>query len=850
MSFTASNRPPISRIEIRRAERQLWVEGSAAKLGARAFDVLLALYDRRDRPVAKNELLDVVWPGVVVEENNLQVQISTLRKLLGPAAITTIPGRGYQFTASGVVGADAVADRMRDVMSSAAPWPAEAERTPFTGNLPDDLPPLFGRDGDLAVLRALVDRHRLVSIVGAAGIGKTALAQALAHGERAAFDDGVWLIELAPIGDAALVVPTVADPLALQLGADAQPKDLAERLRGANCLLVLDNCEHLLQAVAELVQALLRHAPGVRVVVTAQEPLKLADECVHRLDGLALPVDGDAADVHSAGAVALFEARARAADPRLVIDEHNLPTVIDICRQLDGLPLAIELAAARAPLLGIDGLRARLGERLRLLTAGHRLALRRHQTLRAALEWSHGLLTPAEQAVFRRLGVFVGSFDLERAQQVAAGDGLDAWSVLDHLGALVDKSLVMALSGEPPRYRLLESGRAYALEKLHEAGETEATMERHLQAMRALFERGGAELWGVPGDVLRDRYGVDLDNLRAALDWAARDGTEGDALVALVGASWWIWFGALAPEGQRRCAQAMSRILLTTPKRCAARLLLGYAYVAHPRASPVEIDAIERGIGLCRELGDRHGLYFGLSVLVFRLAKLGRLDDAWRATNEACALRSDDLPPGLLARLLTPRAHLHAMRGDYDAAVADKLAALHAYERLGDEHGIRVARSNVVDIVLAAGDLPEAVRRGREDVAALRRGSRAHLLDCAGSFINLTAALTRIGKLAEAQQVAREGLPLLQQRARTYLALDPVALLALRLGRADDAARALGRSRAVIGASGDAREVNEQRAHDDALAGLQRAFVPDELQRLFAEGAVLTDDDAARRAVG
>lgn len=533
----------------------------------------------------------------------------------------------------------------------------------------------------------------------------------------------------------------------------------------------------------------------------------------------------------------------------MVVNEHNLPTVIDICRKLDGLPLAIELAAARVPLLGIDGLHARLGERLRLLTAGHRLALRRHQTLRAALEWSHGLLTPAEQAVFRRLGVFVGSFDLAGAQQVGADEGIDAWSVLDHLGALVDKSLVMAQSGDPPRYRLLESDRAYALEKLHEAGETDATMERHLQAMCALFEEGDALHWRVPDDALRDRHAADQDNLRAALDWVAHDCARADAHIALAGASWWIWSGASLVEGQRRCALAISRIGAITPKLHAARLLLGYTMAAHPLASPTEIDALERGIALYRELGDRTGLYFGLCLAAYRFNKAGRVNDAWRAAEEAQALHGDDLPPGLPPRLLMSRAHLHAGRGDFAAAAADKLASLRAWERLGDELGVRIAHDNVADLALARGDVQEAVRLGRENAAALRCGPRARMFECAASFSNLSGALTRAGELGEAQQMARESIPLLQRRGWLFIPLDIFALLALGLGRQADAARVLGRSRKVLGGSRGARDINEQRAYDDVLAALQRAFASNELEQLFAEGALLSDEEAARTAI-
>jgi tetratricopeptide (TPR) repeat protein len=425
---------------------------------------------------------------------------------------------------------------------------------------------------------------------------------------------------------------------------------------------------------------------------------------------------------------------------------------------------------------------------------------------------------------------------------------LDAWSVLDHLGALVDKSLVMAQPGDPPRYRLLESGRAYALEKLQEADETEATMERHLQAIRSLFEQSHALLWNVPDQVLRDRHVADLDNLRAALDWAARDGADADALVALAGASAWIWAGARAPEGERRCALAMSRIAATTPKPLAARLLLGYIRVSHPKASAFELEVVERALALCREINDRRGLYLGLTQSVFQFSKLGRLDEARRAADALQRLQIDDLPPGLLARSLTMRAHLQAAQGNFDAAAADKLATLRIYERWGDERGVRMARANVADMALACGQVEEAVRLGREHVASLRRLPRVHLYDHAASFGNLSTALTRAGELSEAQQIAREAIPLLEGRGWTRLHLDNLALLALKLGRAADAARTLGRSRAVL--SGDTREINEQRCHDDVLAGLRSAFTPDEVERLFAEGAVLSDEEAAYLAVG
>ncbi len=260
---------------------------------------------------------------------------------------------------------------------------------------------------------------------------------------------------------------------------------MAAVLAPLRLLLVLDNCEHVTDEVAAFVEAACAAAPGVRVLATSQETLKVADEHVYRLGVLPLPQGDAPGEAMRAGAVELFAARAQAVAPHFVLGPDNVDAIVEICRRLDGIPLAIELAAARVPLLGVEGLRSRLDERFNVLTAGARAVLRRHQTLRATLEWSHGLLTADEQRVFRRLGVFAGSFTLEAAQHVARDAQIDGWAALDHLGALVDKSLVLAEGDPVPRYRLLETTRAYALERLGEAGETEATLRLHAEALLA-----------------------------------------------------------------------------------------------------------------------------------------------------------------------------------------------------------------------------------------------------------------------------------------------------------------------------------------------------------------------------
>ncbi len=519
------------RFELQPHQRRLLVDGQPASVGARALDMLILLARRNGELVSKRELMDEVWPGLVVEENNLAVHISALRKLLGNATIATVPGWGYRFTAT-VERAQALPP---DVAPSPAPMPAT--RTLRT-NLPAELPPLFGRERDLQALGVMVDSAPLVTVVGAGGIGKTVLARQVLQARRTAYPQGVCWVELGAVTDAAQLPGAVMAALGVEGGAGDPEAALLAAVAPLKMLLALDNAEQLAGDIAQLCQRLGDAAPGLHLLVTSQAPLKLATEHVYRLDTLAVPaVPMPAAEALAFGAVALFVERARAADARFMLDDAQVGKVVELCAALDGLPLALELAAARAPMLGLQRLAASMDERLKLLTRSRdRAAPARQQTLRAALEWSHGFLDEREQSVFRRLGVVAGSASLDLVQQLVSDDtGVDEWEALDALGVLVDRSLVAVVGADPqaePRYRMLESQRAFALERLQLAGELACTQQRHAQAVARQFEgrwvdRDNGKLSFADWQA---HLAPDLDNAREAIAWAQQ---AGDAACAL-----------------------------------------------------------------------------------------------------------------------------------------------------------------------------------------------------------------------------------------------------------------------------------------------------------------------------
>lgn len=824
------------------AQRSLSRGGQALTLGGRAFDLLVALVERSGRLVGKDELLDAVWGRAVVEEGNLHVQVSALRKLLGAEAITTIPGHGYRFNLPLAAAAEpAAAGRV------AAPAPD----TP-SGAL------LFGRDADLATLLGLLASHRLVTVVGPGGIGKTRLARAAMAAQQTRYADGAVLVELAALNDAAMIPGAIAGALQLPLpGAKDPLQALVAALRPLRVLLLLDNAEHLVDAVADVVQALLRDDGPLQVLVTSQLPLKVSGEQVLRLGGLAVPEAAagapELAQALRCGAVALFNDRVQAADRHFRLDEHNVALAIDICRQLDGIALAIELAAARVPLLGLQGVSQRLDERLRLLRSGSRSAPSRQQTLQAAMDWSHALLTADQARVFRQLGVFAGGFTLALAAPLLQLPGLDEWAGIDLLADLVDRSLVAvdgnhlthASAGAAPRYRLLETGRAYALAKLQAAGETADARRRHAEAVQALFETAYADCWQLPEAEFLARYEAELDNLRAAFDWAL----QADPLVAiaLAGASSRLWRGlSLHPEALRRCAQAVALIDDTTPPARAARLWEATAQLSGEIASPDSRAAAQRALALYREAGDRRGEYLALAHLAFSYR--AATPEAEAAFARMRTLEDPAWPPALRLYGCKVEGGLASDAGRLVEAKAAQQTRLALATAAGVARDVNAALGNLADLALMAGDAAGAVRLGRE---LLQRLGRRQMATRAIALGNLLLALLAQGALAEARQVQAEFVAVVRQLDHMFVmyTADAMAGLAAAEGRWAAAAQLMGYADAAYAAEGQPREPNEARAREAAWALLQAQGDAAALAAGLAAGAALQPADVCALAL-
>lgn len=832
--------------ELRPVERQLRRDGRPLQLGARAFDLLLALVAERGRLLTKDQLLDRVWPGLVVEEANIQVQVSALRKALGAQAIATVPGIGYRFAMA------------LDDDAAAAPSAAIAANDASTAraSLPLPLDELIGREADLRALDALMAASRLVSIVGAGGIGKTTLALAWAQAQRDAQAGSVWWIELAALTAPERIAPTVAAAMRLGLGEAHDEADsvqsVVRALASRDGLLVLDNCEHLVQGAARLVHAVLATAAGIRVLATSREPLELAGEQVLRLGPLSVPEPGTSLhEARGCGAMQLLERRARAIDRRFEFAADNLEAVVALCRRLDGHPLAIEMAAARLPSIGAAALEARLGERLMALRGASRDAPPRQQTLRATLDWSHALLAPEQQAVLRRLAVFRGSFDLERALRIAVDDALDADAALEALAELVDKSLVKLERLDPPRYRLSEMTRLYAAECLAAAGETLAVEQRHGLAMAARADEALAALWTSTDAQWIPSIAPDADDLQAAADraLATRDAeVAAPVLELLIRLDMQRGLDAMLRPRMRMAQQ----LLAFAQGACRARLL----QCAAPKSPIVlserpRVQAAADAVAAWRELGDRTRLHEALLTLAYEWAVALRGTEADAALAEAMSLEDPSWGARRREMVANCASSLAHWRGDVHACLAHTRLALSLAQAAGDELGTLKHRLNLANVALLAGDAAESLAQGRAVVDDLERVEAPALL--AMALGNLCAAQLRLGHTDAAHVSAVRSLPLSWLHGQAGFLLDHVTLLAARRGDHEAAARLLGYVDTWYAAEHHEREANEAASVHEAAELARAALGPASFEREREVGAHMSEDEAratAQRVLG
>lgn len=513
---------------LRPAQRLLLEDNSPVGLGSRALDILLALVERPGEVVGKDELIARVWPDTFVEDVNVRVHMSALRRTLGEGLagrryIATIPGRGYQFVGAVI----SVEDSATVSQQTAA--------TPRTRSLPMPATRIIGRAEVAGIIAELLPQRRFVTIVGPGGIGKTTMAVAVADGLQSTYPDGVHFLDLAPVAGSGLVPAALAFTLGLpNFSADPTPGIVA-RLRDKRALLLLDSCEHVVEGAAVLVEQVLKGALGVHVLATSREPLRAEGERMLRLPPLDIPPvlpSLTAAQALAYPAVQLFVERASATLEAFTLSDADAPAVAEICSRLGGIALAIELAASHVAAFDLRSLAALLNDRFRLLARGRRTALSRHQTMRAVLDWSYETLPDQDGLVLRRLAVFDGAISLPAARAVAGQSGLSGDEVVARLANLVDKSLVTAeISEAGVHYRLLDTTRAYALEKLDFSGERDAADRWHAEHCLAVFGQARAEWASQSPTVWLAAYGREIGNARTALDWAFSP--RGDTTLAL-----------------------------------------------------------------------------------------------------------------------------------------------------------------------------------------------------------------------------------------------------------------------------------------------------------------------------
>ena len=739
----------------------------------------------------------------------------------------------------------------------AADFPPLRSLETLPNNLPLPVTSFVGREKEIAEITALISAHRLVTLVGSGGIGKTRTSLQVAANLLDGSGDGVWFIELAPLASGDYIPSTVAQALGVTLPVEGDPiENLARALKGKHALLVFDNCEHMVDPAARVISTILSACPKVKILASSRQALGVRGEETYRMPSLDFPPEGDDGriDVNQAirsTAIALFVERALSADKKFRLTDKNAPAIADICRRLDGIPLALELAAARVKVLSPRQLRDRLDERFRVLTGGSRDVLPRQQTLRALIDWSYDLLDNRERVLFRRLGIFVNGFTYEGAVAVGSGEDLDEFELFDALSSLVDKSLVLAEpQADVVRYRLLESTRAYAAEKLDEAGEREFAAASHLGYLRGRFSelRAQLERTARPSD-FRTALSTELEDLRFAMDGAfARSAIiEGADLLSCLGA-YWTNFG-LDAEGIRRCDQYLAA-LPTDQTLLLARLSSSLTFLLteggqRSRALEIATEAVANA----RISGDAVALMEALRMLGAVHQKLRRFDDAEAAIAEAEAIPG--APAIFRVRLLGSRAHFSAVRGDLRTAARVYEQLRKEFRALGDLRGEMVTAANLAENEHRLGHTQRAIEIAHELLPALRSGKDKGLLN--STLANLAGYLAATDDLSGALTAAREAITLLATQEPGHvqigIGIEHLALVHALRGDVERSATEEGYVDAAFRRHGYERENTETTTCNRLTALLREGLAPRELDRLLAEGAALTPEAAVALAL-
>jgi predicted ATPase/DNA-binding winged helix-turn-helix (wHTH) protein len=857
-------------------ERLLYCEGVRQKLTSKAFDMLVVLLENQGRLLAKEDLMNKVWPDSFVEENNLAQCISLLRRVLGESPeghkyIETIPRHGYRFVARvrALTDEQDISEDKREKSRESKPeaplkpedsdsvtgmsdpvldaelLATQAETYPT--NLPIPLTPFIGRKWEIAAVERLLRQIdvRLLTLTGPGGTGKSRLALKVAANLQGEFEDGVFFIALEPIRDPNLVASVIAQTLGVKESGDVSlVEGLTRYLRNKRMLLILDNFEHV-AAAAPLVSSLLMSSPGVVFLVTSRSALRLSGEHEFQVQPLHVPNLESlppVSDLMRCSSVALFTQRAMAAKFDFSLTERNARAIAEICTRLDGLPLAIELAAARIKLLPPQAMLVRLESPFKLLTGGARDVPARQRTMRETIAWSYDLLDKPEKSLFRRLSVFIGGFTLEAAEAICNAKDDFGIDTQDGVSSLVDKSLLQQIeqAGGEPRFVMLETIREYGLECLKANGELKLLRRRHAAFFLQLAERAEPELGSQEQASWLASLEQEHDNFRAALQWALAEG-EAETALRLAAALWWFWY----LHGHYREGRAwLDKVLAESGDQRTihrSRALIGAGGLAFLQCEySLSEELINEGLAQARQLNNRESIATSLQLLGSVAREQGNHQRAIELHQESLALWRELKNQRGIARSLNYIGFASWLHGDFEKTATVCKETLMLFRLMGDKEGIVWSLLNQSAVMYYTGKHSQAVAVCKESLTLSREiGYKEGIAWSLNIWGNVAR---RQGQFESGKTMLQESLELhyeLEDRWRVASVLESLGGIAVEQKETERAVRLLGAAEALRLAVGTPLPPVEMEDRDRYLKLARSALGEKKFASLWLEGRTL-----------